>query len=104
MNPCPRRLRLGSGVPKAASGPRDMERGTCRGTNTPLGVRKVGMAGALFGTGRGEAGRWRGMRMLVCPEAGLEGTRAAARGTEEIQGPDSSQDWGLWEWIFVSWG
>lgn len=47
-NPCPRRLRVGSGVPKAAPGPLDMEGATCGRGSHPRGVRKVLMSGPIW--------------------------------------------------------
>lgn len=54
LNPCPRRLPVGSGVPKAASGPLGMEVATCGGGGsggrlTPSWVRKVPMLGLYLG-------------------------------------------------------
>ena len=65
LNPCPRRLPIGSGVPKAASGPLGVEVAICGGggsggaANTLLGQKSTNV-GALFGTGGEEPGRWRG--------------------------------------------
>lgn len=83
----------GRGVPKAAAGGRDVE-GSAGGLTPHLG-REGAAVGSLLGTGRGEAG----MRLLLCPEAGL---RPGREGDPGGLGPDSGRDWGLWEWVPAS--